>query len=97
MTAETDFTPRSSAPEVGPPERLTLTFEYEKQPGEIILQTVRVEARGGRTRQVEKAMFQSAEDRSGQIRAVIEQGAAETMRRLAALLAREAQRPARQP
>jgi hypothetical protein len=95
MAANYETTPIPEDGESGSLERLTFTFEYEKQPGHIFLETVRLEARDGKTRQVEKAFFQSGGDHDGQLRSVIDRGAVEAMYRLAALLAMEVQRSAR--
>ena len=96
MAAELETNPEPAEHESGSPQRLTFTFEYERQPGQIYLATVRLEARDGKTRQVEKAFFQSGGDHDGRLRSAIDRGAVEAMHRLAALLAVVDQRSAHQ-
>ena len=96
MAGDNETTRTPADDESGLPERLTFTFEYEKQPGHIFLETVRLEARDGKTRQLEKAFFQSGGDHDGRLRSAIDRGAVEAMYRLAALLAMEVQRSTRQ-
>jgi uncharacterized protein YndB with AHSA1/START domain len=69
------------------PERLVYTFEFEGMPGHILLETVTLEALGGKTKMTDQTVFQSVEDRDGMLGADMEAGAVETMDRLAELLA----------
>jgi uncharacterized protein YndB with AHSA1/START domain len=73
--------------EIVPPERLVYTFEWEGLPGHVSTETVRFEERDGKTTLTNTVVFDSAEDRDGMLRSGMEQGAAETMDRLAELLA----------
>jgi uncharacterized protein YndB with AHSA1/START domain len=72
--------------DVSAPERLVLTFEYEGVPGHVLLQTVTLEERGGRTRLVDQSVFQSVADRDAMVRSGMESGATESMERLGELL-----------
>ena len=80
--------------QVSPSGRFTITFEYEKEPGQIFLETLRFEACDGKTEQTEKTVFQSVDDHKGLIRMAIDQGVTETIHRLAALLTLDMQRSA---
>jgi uncharacterized protein YndB with AHSA1/START domain len=62
--------------EVVAPERLVFTFEFEGMPGHVMLATVTF-------------VFQTIEDRDGMLASGMEQGATESMDRLAELLGRE--------
>ncbi len=73
--------------EIVSPERLTYTFEYEGEPGHILLVTVRFEEMDGKTLIIEKSIYQSVEDRDGMISEGMESGADESMERLEELLA----------
>jgi uncharacterized protein YndB with AHSA1/START domain len=68
------------------PERLVYTFEFEGTPGHVTLETVTLEGGGGKTTATNKVVFQSLEDRDGMIATGMEEGASETMDRLAELL-----------
>ena len=72
--------------EIVPPERLVYTFEFEGMPGHVILETVTFEEHDGKTKLTDRSLFQSGEDRDGMLSSGMEQGAAETMDRLAVLL-----------
>jgi len=72
-----------------PPQRLVYTFEYEGEPGHVLLETVTFEALpDGKTKMVDQSIFQSVQDRDGMLGAEMEAGMAETMQRFAALLAK---------
>jgi len=73
---------------VAPPERLVYTFEFEGMPGHVTLETVTLEGQGSKTTATNRVIFESVEDRDGMIAAGMEEGAAETMDRLAELLAK---------
>jgi uncharacterized protein YndB with AHSA1/START domain len=75
--------------EVVAPERIVQTFEFEGVPGHVALETATFEDLGGRTRVTAHSVFQSVEDRDGMVQSGMEEGAAETMDRLAELLATE--------
>jgi uncharacterized protein YndB with AHSA1/START domain len=74
--------------DVAAPERLVYTFEFEDMPGHVTLETMTLEGQGGKTKAIDKVVFQSVEDRDGMIASGIEEGVAETMDRLAELLAK---------
>ncbi len=69
------------------PERLICTFEYEGEPGHVLLQTVTFEARGKQTLLTEQSVFQSVADRDGMLQSGMESGLEAGMKRLDALLA----------
>ena len=73
--------------EIVPPERLVYTFEWEGLPGHISTETVTFVEQDGKTTLINRARFDSVEDRDGMLRSGMEKGATETMDRLAALLA----------
>lgn len=72
--------------EVIPYERLTYTFEFEGMPGHILLETIIFEEAGGKTKIIDKSIYQSLEDRDGMVSYGMESGAAESMERLTELL-----------
>lgn len=72
--------------EVTKPSRLVYTFEFEGMPGHVLLGIVTFEDLDGRTKLTEKSVFESVEDRDGMISAGMEEGAPETMDRLAGLV-----------
>lgn len=65
-----------------PPERIVQTVEFEGVPGHVLLETATFEEHDGKTR----LTAQSFEDRDGMVQAGMEDGAVETMDRLAELL-----------
>ena len=72
--------------EVTAPERLVITFEYEGMPGHVALDIATFEPLGDKTRLVTKSVFESVADRDGMVAAGMQQGADESMDRLAELL-----------
>lgn len=72
--------------EVVPPERLVQTFEFEGMPRHVLLQTATFEDHGGKTKLTITSLFQSVEDRDGMLKSGMEEGATESMDRLAELL-----------
>jgi len=74
--------------DVTPPERYTWTFEWEGQPGHVVLETVTFEERAGKTHVTTRSVFQSMEDRDAAVESGMEQGVAEGNDRFAELLAR---------
>ncbi|TAN33284.1 ATPase [bacterium] len=70
------------------PERIVQTFEYEGEPGHVLLQTATFEDLGGTTKLIQQAVFQSVEDRDGMVRSGMREGSSESMDRLAELLAK---------
>lgn len=73
--------------EVRAPERLVSTFEFEGAPGKVSLETLTLEASGGKTLLTDRSVFQSVADRDEMLKDGMEEGASETMDRLAELLA----------
>jgi uncharacterized protein YndB with AHSA1/START domain len=72
--------------EVTAPERLVSTFEYEGMPGHVSLQIATFEPLGNKTRLVAHTVFESVMDRDGMVASGMEEGANESMERLAELL-----------
>jgi len=73
--------------EIVPPKRLVYTFNYEGAPGHEAIETVTFEeAEGGKTRMTDHMLFESREERDGMLNSGMEEGAAETVDRLAELL-----------
>ncbi|HEY3295285.1 MAG TPA: SRPBCC family protein [bacterium] len=72
---------------VTPPERIVSTFEFEPMPGHVIIDTITFEEQDKKTILKTRALFQSVQDRDGMLNSGMEQGMAESMDRLAALLA----------
>lgn len=73
--------------EITAPERLIYTFEFEGMPGHVLLETVTLEERNGKTLVTDASVFQSVEDRDGMLQAGMEDGARESWDRLDTLLA----------
>ncbi|MGH2534644.1 MAG: SRPBCC family protein [Thermomicrobiales bacterium] len=73
--------------EVVPPERLVYTFEFEMMPGHIAVDTITLEEADGKTTLTNTSHYDSVEDRDGMLSSGMEAGAAESMDRLAELLA----------
>lgn len=73
--------------EIIPPERLVYTFEWEGLPGHILVETVTLEERDGKTTVTDHALFDTVEDRDGMLKSGMESGATESMDRLEELLA----------
>jgi len=69
------------------PERICATFEYEGVPGHVALQTATFEAVGNKTRLVAHQVFESVMDRDGMVASGMQEGADESIERLAELLA----------
>lgn len=74
--------------EVSPPQRIVRTFEYEGNPGRVLLETVTFEEVGGRTNLTTKSIFQSIADRDQMVDAGMERGVVDSMERLAELITR---------
>lgn len=72
--------------EIKSPERLVYTFEWEGMPGHILLETVTLEARDGKTIVTDASVFQSVEDRDGMLQSGMEGGATESWDRLEEIL-----------
>ena len=72
--------------EVTAPERIVATFEYEGVPGHVALQIATFEPLGNKTRLVAHTVFESVMDRDGMVASGMQEGADESMDRLAELL-----------
>ncbi len=68
------------------PERICQTFEYEGFPGHVALQTATLEPLGNKTKVVAHVVFQSLMDRDGMVASGMQEGADESVERLAELL-----------
>jgi uncharacterized protein YndB with AHSA1/START domain len=67
-------------------KRLVQTFEFEGMPGHVLLEICTFEDIDGKTRLTEKSVYESVEDRDGMLKSGMEEGAKETMDRLAELV-----------
>ncbi len=74
--------------EITPPERLVYTFEFEGMPGHVLLETITFEEQDGKTLMTDLSVFQSVADRDGMLSYGMEEGAAVSLDRLEALLAK---------
>jgi len=81
-----EFAFRGVNHDVVEPERICGTFEYEGVPGHVALQTATFEAIGNKTKVVAHDVFQSVMDRDGMVASGMQEGADESMERLAELL-----------
>jgi uncharacterized protein YndB with AHSA1/START domain len=72
--------------DVAAPERICQTFEYEGFPGHVALQTATFEALGNKTKVVAHVVFQSLMDRDGMVASGMQEGADDSVERLAELL-----------
>ena len=68
------------------PSRFVQTFEFEGMPGHVLLEICTFEDIDGKTKLTEKSVFESIEDRDGMLKSRMEEGAKETMDRLAVLV-----------
>ena len=74
--------------EVTPPERLSMTFEWDGFPGYVIIENVDLEAMGkDRTRVVNVSQFYSTEERDGMLASGMEEGLNQSYAALDRLLA----------
>jgi uncharacterized protein YndB with AHSA1/START domain len=73
--------------EIVPPERIVRTFEFEGAPGHVSVETLTLAERDGGTTLIARSVSDSREDRDAMLQSGMEQGAAETMDRLAEYLA----------
>ncbi len=61
--------------EVSPPERISMTFEWDGMPGHVIVQTIELaEAGADRTKMTATSMFMTPEDRDGMMSSGMETG-----------------------
>ena len=72
--------------EIAPTERVVQTFEFEGMPGHVSLETLQLEEVDGKTKSTSTAIFQSVEDRDGMFASGMQEGASESMDRLAELV-----------
>lgn len=72
--------------EIAPTERVVQTFEFEGMPGHVSLETLQLEEVDGKTKSTSTAIFQSVEDRDGMFASGMQEGASESMDRLAGLV-----------
>jgi uncharacterized protein YndB with AHSA1/START domain len=72
--------------DIVPPERLVYTFEYEGMPGHIAVETLTFEETDGKTTMTSRMIFDTTGERDGALKSGMENGAAQTMDRLAAYL-----------
>jgi uncharacterized protein YndB with AHSA1/START domain len=72
--------------EVRSPERIVDTFEFEGMPGHVSLETCTLEEIGGRTKMINRSVYQTVEDRDAMLKSGMEEGVFESMDRLAELL-----------
>lgn len=82
-----DFTMSGVYREVTPPERLVYTERFNDDPEKEALVTLTLTEQNGRTTLHSTALYRSADDRDAVLRMGVEQGAAQTMQRLADHLA----------
>lgn len=73
------------------PERIIQTFEYEGEPGHVVLETTTFDEHDGKTTVTSQSVFQSVQDRDGMVAAGMESGMNEGFERLDEL-AQELQR-----
>lgn len=73
--------------EVSAPERIVQTFEWEGMPGHVIVETVRFEELGGRTRVGVTSLFHTTEERDRMLASGMQDGLTESHDRLQELLA----------
>ncbi len=83
----TEYAFRGVYHQVSAPERLVYTFEWEGMPGHILLETITLTERDGKTLATDSSVFQTVEDRDGMLQYGMEEGAAKSWDRLEALLA----------
>lgn len=67
-------------------ERIVATFEFEGVPGHVLLQTLKLEPLGQKTRLVEQLLFQSVADRDGMVASGMQRGSDDSMDRMAEIL-----------
>ncbi len=82
----TEYGFRGEFREIVPPERLVYTFEFEGYPGHVSVVTLTFEEANGKTTLTSTMLFDSMADRDGMLQSGMEEGAAETMDRLAEYL-----------
>ena len=74
--------------EVTPPERMSMTFEWDGMPGYVVIETVELHDLGdGRTKVVNTSLFHTTEERDGMLKSGMEGGLNESYAALDRLLA----------
>jgi uncharacterized protein YndB with AHSA1/START domain len=81
-----EFGFRGEYREIVPPERIVQTFEFEGMPGHVSVETLTLVEQDGKTTYTSTSVFDSVEDRDGMLQSGMEEGASETMDRLAEYL-----------
>jgi uncharacterized protein YndB with AHSA1/START domain len=81
-----EFGFRGEYREIVPPERIVQTFEFEGMPGHVSVETLTLVEQDGKTIYTSTSVFDSVEDRDGMLQSGMEEGATETMDRLAEYL-----------
>jgi uncharacterized protein YndB with AHSA1/START domain len=77
--------------EVSPPERISLTFEWDGMPGHVAVNTMTLEDLGdGKTKLVSTSLFHTTEDRDGMLQSGMEVGVNESYAALDRVLAKPA-------
>jgi uncharacterized protein YndB with AHSA1/START domain len=72
--------------DVQSPELITRTMEWEGMPGHVLLETVTFEEFDGKTKTIDRSIFQSVEDRDGMIETGMEVGVTNSYERSVELL-----------
>jgi uncharacterized protein YndB with AHSA1/START domain len=72
--------------EIVPPERIVWTFEFEGFPGSVSVETMTLEEHDGKTTFTGTSVYKTVEERDGMLQSGMEEGARETMERLAEYL-----------
>jgi uncharacterized protein YndB with AHSA1/START domain len=72
--------------DIAPPERLVYTFEYEGLPGHVAVETLTFHEANGKTILTSRMEFETNQERDGMLKSGMENGASQTMDRLAAYL-----------
>lgn len=72
--------------EIVPPEKVVSTFEFEGEPGHVVIDTTTLEDLGGKTRFMQRSRFQTAKDRDQMLKEDMEAGMRESYERLDELL-----------
>jgi len=68
------------------PERIIFTFEYEGEPGHVLLETLTFTERDGTTTVTDSSVFQTVADRDEMIQSGMESGAVDTWDRFEEML-----------
>lgn len=68
------------------PQWVVSTFEYEGDPGRVRMETTTFNDRGNKTLLVQRTVFQSPEDRDAMMEQGLEEGARESLERLARIV-----------